>query len=79
MYNTYVYVYVYVSVTVCCLTLTPQPELCFGAGDETFVFDIITTRGSLAQRGPFLLLLFFSLGAVWDRRENNSFKSSKGK
>jgi hypothetical protein len=24
---------------------------------------IITTRGSLAQRGPFLLLLFFSLGA----------------
>ena len=44
----------------------------------TELFMIITTRGSLAQRGPFLLLLFFSLGAVSVTREKKEFKSSKG-
>ena len=39
------------------------------------VYVLITTRGSLAQRGPFLLLLFFShRGISPRRRENNSFK-----
>ena len=35
---------------------------------------LITTRGSLAQRGPFLLLLFFSLGAVSVRREKKEIQ-----
>ena len=39
--------------------------------------ELITTRGSLAQRGFFLYLTFFCIGAVCNPRENKGFKRTR--